>query len=568
MKLRSLQRRASGKRLLAALTALGLIIIVLLNMLLTYVGADNLFYIDMTPEELYTVSDEMIEHTSFINDLDDDERKLKITFCADPDTLTSSLSLRAPYFLAKGLEQIYDRVEVETVNVVYNPTAISQYKANSLTVIEQTDIIVSYGDRYRISSADAFWVNDSDGNLYSFNGEYKLVSMILSVVAKNRPAAYFITNHGETYYDEANPQREENEKARAIYELISERGLEAKTLDLSKVSAIPDDCVLLIINNPTSDYIVDKNQLDSFDYISEVEMIDRYLVLEQGALMVAKDHALELPELDEFLFDWGFDIGDGIDGNTLVEDKESYIAAEDGGYHKIIGQYDTVEENYGMAIYENIASLSSAPSMVFSNTGYIKCSYGTGMSTNEAGTYISTKNFAPFIYSSDTAKAYGKGDGSYSSEVVADASQTGKLILSGVTTRMEINQTTAEYQYSYVFCSPSADAFSNEILGNGSYANFDVMSALVESISRIDEHASIDLGGVSYNSTKIGGKPLVNSAILTEDTYGYNEETGLQELVLHGISTGEIILRTVIVLLVPVIILGIGIAVRLRRKFR
>ncbi len=562
MKIKKFIRSLPGKYTVSALTALALVLIIGLNLALNYFGTRNLWFADMTEEGLYTVSETMKTHTSFINSLEREERKIKITFCSDPDILISTEMLRVPYFMAIGLSQIYDAVEVETVNVEYNPTAVSKYKATSLSTIEGSDIIVSYGDRYRVVDAKSFWVNNKDGELYSFNGEYKLTSLIMSVVAKNRPVAYFVTNHGETYYDAQNPEREENAKAEALYNLLAERGLATKTLDLSAVDDIPDDCVLLIINNPTSDFTYDEDRLGSFSYVSESEKLDRYLVMEQGAIMVSKDPGRDLPTLESFLYEWGFDIAD-----ALVMDDSASLAS-DGEYPtKIMGEYDTDEEGYGMAIYEQLATLPSAPVMAFSNTSYITTSFGASTSSGEPGTHIAERNYAPFFFSTDTAYAKQYKDGVVG-DTLYNAKDKGRVDLSGVTTRLEIDPETNEYKYSYVFCTPSADAFSNEILGNSSYANFDVMSALVENISRIDEYASTELGGTSYNSSSIGGKPLIYSALSPTPVYEYNDISGQDEIILSAFTGTSLWILSAFVMLVPLAVLVLGVIVRIKRKYK
>ncbi|MBO5906997.1 MAG: Gldg family protein [Clostridia bacterium] len=561
MKNKSIIRTVSHRCLGTVLVALAILAVIALNLVLTYFGGVGLWLADMTPEGLYTVSDDMKKYTSFINELDNDERKIKITFCSDPDILVASENTRVPYFLALGLQNIYDRVEVETVNVEYNPTAVSQYKATSLSTIEGGDIIVSYGDRYRVVNARSFWLNDGGGNLYSFNGEYKLTSIIMSVVAKNRPVAYFVTNHGETYYDAQNPSREGNAEAEAIYNLLTERGLTTKTLDLSAVSDVPDDCVLLVINNPRTDFLYDESQLDTLGYVSETEKLDRYLVSNQGAIMISKDYKLDLPTFEGFLYEWGFDIADAV-----VIDEENSLSS-DGEYStKIIGEYDTDENGYGMAIYESFATLATAPVMAFSDTAYLTSSYGPSESVGEPGTKIADRNYAPFFFSSDKAYAKAYENGALGG-LVHDASVIGKMDLSAVTTRLEIDQRTAEYKYSYVFCTPSADAFSNEILGNSSYANFDVMSALVENISRIDEYASIDLGGTSFNSSSTGGKPLINSTMSSLPTYEYSDITGQDEIILNAFTETTKGIFTAFIAVSPVVVLIIGIAVRIKRKY-
>ena len=538
------------------LTCFFIAAVIIFNVIFTALATKFMWYIDMTSEELYTVSDATWAA------LEEVDKDVKIIFCSDPDILVASETLRVPYFLALGLENIYDRVKVETVNVEYNPTAVSKYKATSLSSIEGSDIIVSYGDRYRVVDAKSFWINDTKGNLYSFNGEYKLTSIIMSVVAKNRPVAYFVNNHGETYYNAANPTREENHAAEAIYNLLTERGLATKPLDLSAVSDIPDDCVLLIINNPTKDFTYNSDELDSFGYVSETEKLDRYLVMNQGAIMVSVDYKLDLPNLEGFLFEWGFDMAD-----ALVIDDENALASSGDLSTKIIGQYDTDEESYGMAIYEPLATLPTAPVMAFSNTSYLTSSFGPSETSGEPGTNIVSRNYAPFFYSSDKAYAKLYENGALGG-VVHDASKIGKMHLSAVTTRMEIDQITAEYKYSYVFCTPSADAFSNDVLGNSSYANFDVMSALVENMSRIDEYASIDLGGTSFNSSSTGGKPLLNTSLSTQPVYEYDDNRGEEVMIFAPFTDAAKGIFTAFVILVPIAALILGIAVRVKRKYK
>ena len=99
------------------------------------------------------------------------------------------------------------------------------------------------------------------------------------------------------------------------------------------------------------------------------------------------------------------------------------------------------------------------------------------------------------------------------------------------------------------------------MLGNTSYANYDIVSAVVENISRADEYASIELGGVSYNSPNLGGKPFLETSMSTSDIYEGNYIT------IHGISATDIIMLTVMLLSIPVVVLVIGVVIRVRRKF-
>ena len=99
------------------------------------------------------------------------------------------------------------------------------------------------------------------------------------------------------------------------------------------------------------------------------------------------------------------------------------------------------------------------------------------------------------------------------------------------------------------------------MLGNTSYANYDIVSALVENISRVDEYASIELGGTSYNSPNLGGKPFLETDMSTSDVYDG------EVIAVHGVSTTDIVLISVLLLAIPLVVLAVGVAVRIRRKF-
>ena len=552
MEKNTLKVKRRQSRVIAIASAILIILLFGLNLLLTYVGLRNQLFIDTTYEGLYTLTDLMKDECSFVDTELSGDTKVEIIFCAQPDALVSYEITRPVYFMALQLANEFENIEVKEIDVAYNPTAVSKYKPTSLSEIVSGDVIISYGGRYRVVSANNFWVSMS-GEIIAFNGEYKMASLIKSVTAVDRPKAYFVSNHGETYYDSSVDEkvRPENVEAAYLQDMLTDRGLETAVLDLSAVDKIPDDCVLLIINNPKTDYIADKDSFDEFGYLSETEKIDRYLVEGHGSVMVAKDHEITLPNLEEFLYEWGFDFS-----TSIVKDESAFVADETDSYSTILGSYDTETGSYGYAIYGDLASLSSAPSTVFSNTGYITSSYGEYMSSSEAGTHSVTRSYAPFLYSSDGAMAYEKSESGYN--LLENA---GKMHLSAVTTRLELDSFTGEYKYSYLFCANSGEYFSNEILGNASFSNYEVMSALTENMIRSDEYASIELGSTSANSMNQGGKLLLDTTMYATDYYE-NEV-----LVAKGLTSKTVVFFTVLVMLVPVVIGALGIAVRIRRRF-
>ena len=107
MKNSILKGRGSRTAIYTAVTAVGIILLLLLNLLITNLGIGKMLFIDMTPEGLYTLSDKMEEICDeLITDLPED-REIKITFCSDPDVLIGSLYTRIPYYMYRYPCYIY-----------------------------------------------------------------------------------------------------------------------------------------------------------------------------------------------------------------------------------------------------------------------------------------------------------------------------------------------------------------------------------------------------------------------------------------------------------------------------
>ncbi len=549
-----------GKRglVISLLTLAAILVLLVGNLILTYFGVQKTLFIDNTPEGLYTLSDTFKRECSFIDEkLGSDGKKVKVTFCSDPDVLLDSLVTRLAYFTALEAQNTFDNLEVETVNVTYNPTAVSKYRPTSLSVINPTDIIISYGDRYTVVNLTSFWLADGD-TLIAYNGEYKLASLIMSVTKTERPVAYFATGHGETYYDAEDPESEGSVKTAYFYDLLRERGLEVKTVDLTKVNEIPEDCVLLIINNPTDDFLPDESKLGEFSYISPLGVIDRYLIKNHGSVMVAKDYETALPEFESFLHEWGFKFG-----TSLVKDQSPLVGTS-GNATAVPGVYNTDKNSYGYMLYSEFATLSSAPTTVFANTGYLECVYGTGTVIPEDGAYSVERTYEPLFFSTDTAKAYGQNGitGEYT-----DVEKIGSMHLAAVSTRSEYDTSTVEFHYSDIFCAASGDFFSNEFLGNASYANYQIVSVLTEHLIREEAYASPELGGEDHNYNSSNFKILETSEMYESAVSEYNSETGKYETVTSGLDSTSRTVLVVLITLFPIAILIFGTVVCIKRRF-
>ena len=552
-----LKGKSTRTKVFTVITVLILLAALAFTLAFNYFVLGNAVLLDLTYEGFYTLTDAMKRECEFINKLDDE---IEIIFCSDPDRLVSQTVTRVVYYMAIMLDNEFDNVKTRTVNVTLNPTALSQYKTTSLAEISPSDIVIVYGDRYRVVNAEVFWYRDSQNALFSYNGEYKMASLFKSITAYSnagKAAAYFVADHGETVYDEAEPDK--NRELLSFIYALEDAGLKIKTLDIDTVEKIPDDCALLIINNPLTDYEPDPDRANEFYYVSPLEKIDRYLISDYGSLMVAKDFERELPLLEEFLYEWGFSFE-----KALVKDSVNSITDKDDTKTQLIGSYNTDEDSYGMGIYSEFATTQSAPKFVVTNTGYITCSYGASDAILENGTGGTSRIYSPFIFSSDKSTAYSKDEnGDYALLHTGE----GAKHLVGVTTRKQLNSSTNENKYSYVMCANSADFFTSAFVGSSAYSNYDVLVAMAQNTTRADEYASIELGGISQNSPSYGGKIVIDSGMTFTGDKIYDKDPSEPIKENAPISTPEIVLFSIFIFLVPVAIAVAGIYVRTKRKY-
>ena len=543
--------KSTRTKIFSVITIIGIALLFCLNIGLTYLSGQKLLVTDLTPEGLYTLSDKMLEVCHNILDPKDGEeaKQIKITFCTDPDYLVASDSMRATYFMALSLQNKFDNITVETVNVTLDPTAVSMYKTTSRDSITSADVIFSYGAKYKIVKATSFWTSQN----FSYNGEYRVASILASLTAIDKPKAYFLTGHGESYYDPNDPESPMSRDLGVFADLLIERGLEIHTLSVSEVDKIPDDCALLIINNPRVDFTPDESQLDKFGYVSDLEKIDEYLLRESGAVILNKLYDVTLPNLESFCKEWGISFG-----TSQVYDPDNALFTTIGGESDdslFAGTYDPNDQNFGYAYYGGYSTLSSAPKMVFSNTGYVYCSLDMGETMIEQGNKFASRNYASFIGTSDNAYTY-----------VGSATDRSERTLIAAGIRKNLDSYTAENSLAYLFCTSSLDAFSNELLGNTSYANYDIWTSIINNISRTDRYATIELGGLSQNSPSFGGKQLVNMQLSTSPSDVYSWDAKYVVKHNRGLSGAATIVYTVIVMTLPVATLALGVVVYIKRK--
>lgn len=534
----------------AAITALLVLLVVALNILLPFLSQRALFYPDLTPESLYTVTDEMYAVCDTI------QTDVTVTFCQEPDRLLENAAMRYVYILAQKVAKRNPHIKVVTVDIKKNPTAVYDYRTTSASSIAGDDVIISCGKRYRIYNVDSFYTLSEEsvgGRYWAFNGEYKLATGLLSVSSVAEPYVYFAYGHGEKIYvDEEDTKNahllaQSDPSVSAFYYLMQDVGLRVGYINLD-TEQIPESCVLLVLCGTTQDY--QTQDIYAFSEVSPIDKMHLYLSQRQGSVMVFKDpEAGAMTELDQFLSLWGIDYH-----SALIKDNTAFVGEST---ENLIATYTTKDDQMSAGVYADMADMASPPRTVAPHSGYLTMSW---KSSAQSGSSTSAVNgyFSPFLSSSSAAYAY-----TLSGELAQERAQS--FCLSALSTRVYSNQTTKDDYYSYVFASAGTGMCDNAYVGEASYGNYDVLFSLVRYLSRTDVYADMALGGTSDNSERRGGKVLQYGDLSPKDTVIFDSK-GQIVRTCAGLSTTAVWVWTVCIVCLPALAAGIYGAVLLVRR--
>jgi hypothetical protein len=560
---RSDKKRMIGtlRRFATPLAALGILLILALNLGVTALMQENVAYLDLTPEGMYTLSDAMIDECEKVTG------DITITFCDDPDRLLDRFETRYVYVMAKKLANKFDNIKVETYNLTLNPTALDRFRSVSSTGLRSDTVIVSCGDRYRTYSADSFWVSGSDGTsgkekYWSFDGEYVMATAFFSLSAIEQPVVYFSYGNGEKFYvseDDTEhaallPMSRDDQSA--FYDLLLKEGLKVDYLDLSTVDEIPEDCACLIINGATED--IGSGDPSSYYGIPVSEMLDRYISRGSGSVMIFKDPDYTLPNLEEFSEKWGISF---VNGSTVADAVQSLADSvstpADRVNEKLVADYSSDTKGGSYAVYKGLASLDTAPRVIVERTGSVKLAWETEKIL-VSGNRAASAWYSGFLFSSENAKTYSIGEGH---ELTGE---DGVYTLAALSAREWMDSITTEQYFSYVFGAATTELTTNEYLTNASYANYDVMFALIRQVSRVTKYADFNLGSTSLNSEKVGGKRLQYCKMQPND---YTEAITRDEYA--GFTSASLTVWTLVIASIPVLAVPIvGTVVYLKRRNR
>ena len=434
-----------------AFTAAFIAVVVVFNIIFTALANRYMWYIDMTNEEVFTLSEATKE---LLSDVDEE---INIYFASEPDVLMqgdTSMYSRFVYNTALQLEAEFDNIHVICKDIVKNRSFFERFRTNTATQIYTTSVIVESGEEVQVYALQSFFTTEpEDGTVWAYSGERKFVSAILQLTSSDLPVVYFTAEHGETIGD----------SAAALFQLFTENGFDVRTINLAK-EEIDEDARIVIINNPRFDFIGSEADDESSN---EIRKLDRFLD-KFGCLMVFADpdHADRLNNLSEFLEEWGV----GFTPDTVIRDTEHSIST-DG--LSVVAKYDTT--TLGSSIYKDLTrNLDTLPKTISRYSMPIRILW------EEGGSVSGSRDVSSILATYDTAEA------------IHDGAVTEEGSFHLLTLSRESRIINNEEYYSFVVVSGSSAFADSKYLLSNAYANSDILTSTMKATGREKVLADID----------------------------------------------------------------------------
>ena len=283
-----------------AMLAAVLVLAVLLNLLVRAIPAKYTEF-DLSEAKMYTLSDST---KALVEGLEKDVHIYYLCETGSEDTIITKL---LDHYAAES-----GHLSWEQKDPTLYPTFAAKYGAENVST---GSLIVTCGENSTVlDAADLYEYDYSDyytTGSYSvtFGGENKLTAAIYRITSGEELHAYYTTNHGEQRLTDT------------LTDALESQNLSLTALDLLS-SGIPEDCDLLIINNPAQDLA------SAGSLVDEMSLLRSYLS-SGGKVLLLTDSYYNTPNLDALMAEFGLTRTEGLvvegDANHFMNGYPYYL---------------------------------------------------------------------------------------------------------------------------------------------------------------------------------------------------------------------------------------------------
>ncbi len=262
--------------------------IVLLNMGVSYLTDRFYLKADMTPTGVYEISD---TSKILLGNLDMDVR-VHILLSED-DVINSTYYNVANEFLKRYRSLSNGRISIDYIDIYKNPAFLNNYTATddeitSGSFIIETDLrykVLKLADLYQLSTTLDYTTYEMSQYVSGIDADQTLASAVQYVTSQDLPTVVFLTGHDEQYGPE-------------FTSLFTDSNYGYDECNLL-FDEIPNDAAIVVVGMPSADYT---------SY--EIDKLDAYLKSGGNVILFTGVSAVETPNLDEWLEEWGIGMRD------------------------------------------------------------------------------------------------------------------------------------------------------------------------------------------------------------------------------------------------------------------
>ena len=259
-----------------AMLAAVLVLAVLLNLLVRAIPAKYTEF-DLSEAKMYTLSDST---KALVEGLEKDVHIYYLCETGSEDTIITKL---LDHYAAES-----GHLSWEQKDPTLYPTFAAKYGAENVSTgslivtCGENSTVLDAADLYEYDYTDYYTTGSAS---VTFGGEKQITSAIYKLTAAGQSHAYYTTNHGEQTLTDS------------LTDALDAQNIDAQPLDLL-TSTIPEDCDLLIINDPQQDFASTGGLVD------EMSALRAYLK-NGGHLMLTTDSYYSTPNLDALMAEFG-----------------------------------------------------------------------------------------------------------------------------------------------------------------------------------------------------------------------------------------------------------------------
>ena len=266
-----------------AILAAAILLAVLVNLVVRALPSKYTEF-DLSEGKMYTLGDSSVQLAQSL------QQDVTIYYLCETGSEDAIITKLLDHYAAES-----SHIHWEQKDPTLYPTFAAQYGAEnastgSLIVTSGEDsVVLDAADLYEYDYSDYYTTGSAN---VTFGGENKLTAAIYRITSGEELHAYYTTNHGEQRLTDT------------LTDALEGQNLSVSLLDLL-TDTIPDDCDLLIINAPTTDFTAGDGLVD------EISQLQNYLAA-GGKLLLTSSVYAQTPQLDAVLAQFGLARAEGM----------------------------------------------------------------------------------------------------------------------------------------------------------------------------------------------------------------------------------------------------------------